>query len=330
MQAVFRKIALVSTHDVPVLISGESGTGKELVAQAIHDHSGRVTGPFIPICVPAMPSSLIESELFGHRGGAFTGARDNRVGLLTQADGGSAFFDEIGEVTLATQVKLLRVLETRSVLPVGSNEARAANFRLIAATNRRLDQMVAAGSFREDLFHRLNVFHIELPPLRDRREDIPLLAEHFLRQLGPGGRQFSPAMLAELLSRPWHGNVRELRNAIEHAAIVGRGATLEPDALPSPASGRSTEHGDAPSIGAAVSRWINERIEQAGSTEELAGLYEQFLKEAEPTLFTRALQLADGNRQEASRLLGMHRQTLRERLRKYDLEDSTGNPNADT
>ncbi|MBW3542323.1 MAG: sigma-54 dependent transcriptional regulator, partial [Planctomycetes bacterium] len=223
MQIVFRKIALVAEHEVPVLISGESGTGKELVATAIHRYSRRSEGPFVPICVPAMSEALVESELFGHAQSAFTGALFERQGLLRSAHGGTAFFDEIGDVSVLTQTKLLRVLETRSITPVGSNQPQNTDFRLVAATNRPLEEMVAAGSFREDLLYRLNVFRIEMPPLRERREDIPLLGRHFLSRIDRLGKAtLSDEALEELSCRPWHGNVRELRNAIEYAVITTR------------------------------------------------------------------------------------------------------------
>ena len=215
MQEVFRQIALVAERDVPVLITGESGTGKDLVARAIHQHSRR-KGPFVPICIPALSDTVVESELFGHVRGAFTGADAQRTGLLLQADKGTAFVDEIGDIPHPLQVKLLRVLETREVQPVGTGQCIPGSFRLVAATNRRLEDIVAEGRFRSDLFYRLNVFRIELPPLRERRQDILLLAHRFLKDSDGNSRlQLSEAAAQQLQQRPWHGNVRELRNVIE-------------------------------------------------------------------------------------------------------------------
>lgn len=319
MQAVFRKIALAAEHDVPVLITGESGTGKELVAMALHRHGRRSEGPFVPICVPAMSETLIESELFGHRSGSFTGASTDRVGLLAQAEGGIAFFDEIGDVTPATQVKLLRVLETKHVIPVGANTPTRCNFRLVAATNRDLLSMVEAGQFREDLFYRLNVFRIDLPPLRERGDDIALLARHFLAQSSAAHEcVLSDRTILELTSRPWYGNVRELRNAIEHAAILARSGRIEPHDLPPPISPRENRKTSTAALGDAVENWLQRREQDDdGDT----ALLDAFLRETEPVLIQHALRRTGGNRQEAARLLGIHRQTLREKLRRYQFED---------
>ncbi|MCA9038881.1 MAG: sigma-54-dependent Fis family transcriptional regulator [Planctomycetaceae bacterium] len=321
MQEVFRKIALVSDNDVPVLITGESGTGKELVASAIHRYSSRSDQPFVPVCVPAMSDSLIESELFGHVQGAFTGAESRRTGLLTLADQGSAFFDEIGDIALSTQVKLLRVLENRQVTPVGSNTSQASDFRLIAATNRSLEELVAEGEFREDLYYRLNVFRIELPPLRERREDIPLLAQHFLDQLNPArNRWLSKRTLAELRQRDWYGNVRELKNVIEHAAIVNRSEVIEPEDLPQPIQKLATEERPHPEkLTDAVRLWIEKRLREEEVGTPSGQIYESFLDVAESVLLEETLKSTSGNRQEAARRLGIHRQTLREKLKRYDI-----------
>lgn len=321
IQAVFRKIALVAEHDVPVLISGESGTGKELVATAIHRYSRRSSGPFVPICVPAMSESLLESELFGHARGAFTGALFERQGLLGAAHGGTSFFDEIGDISVPTQVKLLRVLETKAIAPVGSNEPHRTDFRLVAATNRSLEEMVAIGSFREDLFYRLNVFRIEIPPLRERRDDIPLLATHFLRHMDARGNAvLSEEALDELSSRPWYGNVRELRNAIEHAVVVTRSGTIGPDCLPPPTTKTLASGQMRPSLRGAVQHWMREAMRHEASTGENEGLYEYLLAEVEPVMLSEALQVSGGNRREAARLLGIHRQTLREKMRRHGLD----------
>ncbi|MCA9044596.1 MAG: sigma-54-dependent Fis family transcriptional regulator [Planctomycetaceae bacterium] len=318
MQAVFRKIAMVASQDVPVLVTGESGTGKELVAQALHLFSGRKQGAFVPVCVPAMNEGLIESELFGHAGGAFTGATQARRGLLQQASGGTAFLDEIGDVALAMQVKLLRVLEEKKVTPVGSNQAVAADFRLVAATNRNLEDMVRQKTFREDLYYRLSTFRIDLPPLRERGDDVILLAKHFLNRFSNAARyQFAPETLDELRSRKWHGNVRELRNAVEHAAILSRSGTILPSALPSPVLPSGSTAAPTHDLTGVVNKWLQSR---EGKNEP--GLLNQFMETIEPILFQHALEVSGGNRSEAAQLLGIHRQTLREKLRRYDMDPS--------
>ena len=236
MQELFKTIALVAPTDVPVLITGESGTGKELVARAIHRHGPRCDGPFLPICLAALNPSLVESELFGHVKGSFTGAVQDRKGLLELASGGTVLLDEIGDVSPSLQVKLLRTIEHREVTPVGDARPRLTDIRVIAATNRALGSLIAAGEFREDLFFRLSVFQIHLPPLRERRDDIPALADHFLRQAPVANLAATPLaadVLDALRDRSWTGNVRELRNAIEHAAIVARGQPIRPEHLPS-------------------------------------------------------------------------------------------------
>lgn len=322
MQDVFRKIAYVAKHDVPVLVTGESGTGKELVAAAIHRYSTRSSGPFVPICVPAMNESMVESELFGHTKGAFTGAVAEREGLLRAADRGTAFFDEIGDISLTTQIKLLRVLETKSVTPVGGNFGKASDFRLVAATNRPLEEMVASGDFREDLFYRLNVYRIEIPPLRERPEDIAPLAQHFMRRLDPEGQvTLSAAAVDELRRRSWQGNVRELRNAVEHAVIVTRSGEIPPAAFPAPSGGGAESVVQRGGLQGAVEEWWAGLDPSRGESSEPRDLYEAFLAEVEPALLAKALQWSQGNRQEAARVLGIHRQTLRDKLRKYGMND---------
>jgi len=318
MQAVFRSIALVAERDVPVLITGESGTGKEVIAAAIHRYSKRASGPFVPICIPAMSESVLESELFGHAKGSFTGAVAERKGLLEAADGGTAFFDEIGEIAVPTQVKLLRLMESRSITPVGGNETRKLDFRFLAATNRNVEQMVREGTFREDLFYRLNVFRIEVPPLRDRRDDIPVLAEHFIRQVDPDGRvSLSEKAREVMLNRDWPGNVRELRNAIEHAVVVTREGEIQPAAFPEPMLLFDPIAAES-NLTSAVRNWWQQQTSQG---HQVSNLHEKFLCEAETELFKSALEQTGGNRKEASRLLGIHRQTLREKSRRYGIED---------
>src|SRR5437867_3620499 len=219
MKDVFAKIQRAAPVDSTVLILGEGGTGKELVAQALHHNSPRKKGPFVPVNIAAVPSTLIESELFGHVRGAFTGATDRRIGRFEQADGGTLFVDEIGDFELPLQAKLLRVLETLTVTPVGGHEDRKVNVRVLAATSHDIHKMVAQGTFREDLFYRLNVVTVQLPALRDRPDDIPVLVEHFLREIaqqkGTPARRISPEVMRRFQQYRWPGNVRELRNTLE-------------------------------------------------------------------------------------------------------------------
>ena len=322
MQEVFRRIALVAERDVPVLITGESGTGKDLVARAIHQHSDR-KGAFVPICIPALSETVIESELFGHSRAAFTGADKDRYGLLELANGGTAFIDEIGDVSLNLQAKLLRVLETGELRPVGSNDCRMASFRLIAATHRSLEQRVSSGEFRGDLFYRLNVFRIEVPPLRERLEDIPALTQRFLANSPRGGRilQMSDEALKELITRPWHGNVRELRNVVESASVICRGDTILPQHLSDPTSLLTTPSGDpskdpVTQLHSAIQAWTTAQLSNTPTT--IDDLYNRFLKATEPALLSTTLQHAGGQRGEAARILGIHRETLRDKLKRVD------------
>lgn len=331
MQQVFKQIALVAASDVGVLITGESGTGKELVARAIHRHSRRREGVFLPVCIAALNSSLIESELFGHVKGAFTGATEDRRGLLELAAGGTLLLDEVGDIPAALQVKLLRALEQREITPVGDARPRPLDLRVLAATNRPLTEMIAAGQFREDLFFRLGVFHIHLPALRDRQEDIVPLAEYFLRQTdfdreAAGRLQFAPATREELAARRWPGNVRELRNAVEHAALVARGGEIFPEHLPPVAASPSARSSAAGTDSAELPTAIRARIEQWTATiaDRNPGslppeLYEEFLKLVEPPLLHAVLQHCQGNRAAAAQLLGLHRATLRQKLRRHGL-----------
>lgn len=323
MQDVFRRIVPVAERDVPVLITGASGTGKDLVARAIHQHSRR-SGGFVSICIPALSETVVESELFGHVRGAFTGADQERRGLLELANGGTAFIDEIGDVSINLQAKLLQVLKTGELRPVGGSDCRLATFRLIAATNRILEQRVADGEFRRDLFYRLNVFRIELPSLRDRLEEIPALAERFLFNSSANRKQplrISPDALLELQSRAWHGNVCELRNVIESASVVCRGDRITPEHLPSPVvslsqhvptSSQSVDH----QLAAALRAWTET---QRQNTEEAPGeLFERLQNAIEPQLIESTLKHVNGQRGEAVKLLGIHRETLREKIRRME------------
>jgi two-component system nitrogen regulation response regulator GlnG len=327
MQELFKQIALVAPTDVPVLITGESGTGKELVARALHRHSARRDRTFLPVCLAALSSGLIERELFGHLRGSFTGAVQDRKGLLELADGGTVLLDEIGDVPPAVQVKLLRAIEHREVTPVGDARPRPIDVRFLAATNRPLGELMAAGEFREDLFFRLSVFPIRVPPLRDRRADIPALASHFLNLLNlpPGGQvSLRDDVVSDLMSRPWQGNVRELRNAIERAAIVARGREIHPEHLPTPAGPqpRSASLGtDREEIQNLIARWIESGLRQPDQAATAdSTLYDHFLTLVEPPLLQSLLRRNQGNRASAALQIGIHRATLRQKLRKYGIE----------
>jgi two-component system nitrogen regulation response regulator GlnG len=320
MQTVYKRIALVAPREACVLITGESGTGKELVARALHRHSARRERPFLPVHVAALNPSLVESELFGHVKGSFTGASQARPGLLSLADGGTIFFDELADIPLAVQVKLLRVLEHQQVLPVGSNQPQPLNVRVLAATHQDLERRVAEGSFRHDLFFRLNVFQIHLPPLRERRDDILPLAEHFLRRFEPGAPPLPPATASFLAAQPWLGNVRELRNALEHAVIVARGGPILPEHFPAAPPGL-TPASPVEQLAAAVRLWLTDRVKANGPGPP-AELYQELLRCVEPALLDEVLRRVHGNRWVAAQWLGLNRATVRKKLGQYDLTDA--------
>ncbi len=315
MQNVFKQIAIVAPSDVSVLVTGESGTGKELVSRAIHRHSARADKPFLTVNLASLSPLLIESELFGHVRGAFTGADVARRGLLELADGGTVFFDEIGDVPLDVQVKLLRVLEQREVTPVGDGRPRAADFRVIAATNRELGEIIRAGAFRQDLYFRLAGFEINLPPLRERSDDTILLAEHFLRQVrvpSHAATGFTKAAILELQNRFWPGNVRELRSAVQQAALIARGQAIEVEHLPASRELGTVAGDDLPgSLRRAVRNWAAAQLAQEQPHENL---HQQLLDQVEPPLFDVVLQKTQQNRAAAADILGLHRATLRKKL----------------
>ena len=305
MQEVFDTIRQVAPSRATVLIEGESGTGKELVARAIHQLSPRAMGPFVAVHCAALASTLLESELFGHERGAFTGAVERHQGRFEAADGGTLFLDEIGEIDLSMQVKILRVLEERRFERVGGRETVEVDIRLVAATNRDLRRMVEERKFREDLYFRLNVVTVVLPPLRARPGDIPLLADRFLKEFAAENGKPPPALTADALDAlsayPWPGNVRELRNAIERMVVLSRGDRLTVRDLPAAireharARGRA---GDGPGAGAALS-----------------------LEENERRVIRRALEATGGNRVRAARELGISRRTLHRKIAAYGLAD---------
>jgi two-component system nitrogen regulation response regulator GlnG len=319
MQMVFKRIALVAPRDACVLITGESGTGKELVARAVHRYSSRHDRPFLPVHVAALNPNLVESELFGHVRGAFTGAAQARPGLLTLADGGTIFLDELADIPLPVQVKLLRVLEHNEVTPVGSNQPNPLTIRILAATHQDLERKIAEGTFRHDLFFRLNVFQIHLPPLRERRDDIVPLAEHFLRRLDARLLPLQNVTVQYLLQQPWFGNVRELRNGLEHAVIVARGGPLLPEHFPA-ASAMNAAANPKEELAAAVLRWLHERVAAAGSHSP-AHLYEELLHAIEPPLLEDLMRRLQGNRVLAAQWLGLNRATVRKKLTEYALAD---------
>jgi two-component system nitrogen regulation response regulator GlnG len=323
MQTVFKRIALVAPRDACVLITGESGTGKELVARAVHRHSARRDRPFLPVHVAALNPNLVESELFGHVKGAFTGAAQARPGLLALADGGTVFLDELADIPPPVQVKLLRVLEHNEVLPVGGNQPQPLQIRILAATHQDLARRVAEGHFRHDLFFRLNVFQIHLPPLRERPEDLPALAEHFLRRFEPAALPLPAETLRFLQALPWLGNVRELRNALEHAAIVARGGPLLPEHFPTFAlpTGAVTP---AEQLAEAVRRWLAERV-RAGGAEPPGDLYPELLRGVEPALLDEVMRRVQGNRWVAAKWLGLNRATVRKKLALYGLTEAHRN-----
>jgi len=294
MREIFALIRTVSESNSSVLISGESGTGKELVARTLHFAGARSGRPFIPVNCTAFPEGLIESELFGHVRGAFTGAVTTKRGLFEEAEGGTLFLDEIGDMSLGMQSKLLRVLQDHQIRPVGGNQNRPIDVRIIAATNRDLKEDVQSGRFRKDLYYRLNVIPIEIPPLRERPDDIPLLAEAFLRKHG-AGRNFSlsPPAIQRLQRASWEGNARELENVIERAIAFAKSERLEPAdlRLPDDVGSESSE----PDVG--------EFLDQALAMELT-------LTELDDRYITRVLESTNGNKARAAKILGINRRTL--------------------
>ncbi|MXO58867.1 response regulator [Altererythrobacter salegens] len=318
MQEVYRMITRVLNNDLSVLILGESGTGKELVAEAIHHLGHRKAGPFIAVNTAAIPRELIESELFGHEKGSFTGAVTRSIGKFEQAGGGTLFLDEIGDMPAEAQTRLLRALQSGKIRRVGGREEIAVDVRIVAATNRDLAPMIADGSFREDLFYRLNVVPLRLPPLRERGGDVGALAQHFLRQAAAEGlplRRLTDDAIALMAQQMWRGNVRELKNLVFRAALLAREDTIDANAIASLLeTAKPAESGGRADFDEALSTWLVS--ERPGEGE----LYHSALSAFERPLFEHALRRTGGNQLRAARLLGINRNTLRKRLSDLGIE----------
>ncbi len=297
MRSVLHEALRVAPTEAPVLILGESGTGKEVVARFIHDHSTRSRHPFMAVNCAALPENMIESELFGHERGAFTGAVQAKPGRFEEASGSTLLLDEIGEMPLALQPKLLRVLEEQTLRRLGGTREIKVDSRVIAATNRALENEVREGRFREDLLYRINLFTLHIPPLRERRDDILPLADRFLQGQGVREKRFSPAVQHALMEYPWPGNVRELRNAVIRAAIIARGSLILPDDLPEPMRATDVNPGETLPV------------------EGLTGDMEEIQKKA----ILNALQQTGGNKTHAANLLGISRRNLIYKLRSYGM-----------
>jgi len=317
MQEVFKTIGQLAASDATALITGESGTGKELVARAIYSHSQRYNQSYLAINCAAIPENLLESELFGHEKGAFTGANTQRIGKFEQCDGGTIFLDEIGDMTLATQTKILRVLQNGTFDRVGGNQPVKVDVRVIAATNKPLEKAVEEGGFREDLFYRLNVVRIQLPSLRERREDIPQLVSYFLSTNSPNPKQpktVQPDALAKLETHDWPGNVRELENAVQRALVMAKGDAILLENLPpevlnvADAASPDVDGDDLAGLASKLFRW-------ARNNPDL-----KVIPAVERELVINALKETDGNQVQSAKLLGITRATLRKRIEKFDIK----------
>jgi two-component system nitrogen regulation response regulator GlnG len=322
MQQVFRAIGRLSRSAATVLITGESGTGKELVARALHDHSPRASRPFIALNTSAIPSELLESELFGHEKGSFTGADAQRRGRFEQADGGTLFLDEIGDMPTALQTRLLRVLAEGEFYRVGGQVPVRVDVRVIAATHQDLEDRVARGLFREDLFHRLNVIRMELPPLRARREDVADLLTHYLRiaatEMGVEAKTLAPEARTALEGYAWPGNVRELVNLCRRLTVLAPGSEVRAEDLPAEIAGAAASAAaDADHWSALLARWAEAEAQRNGSPPLLDTASPEF----ERTLIRVALKHTGGHRQDAAKLLGWGRNTLTRKLKELGMEE---------
>jgi two-component system nitrogen regulation response regulator GlnG len=320
MQEVYKTIGRIAGTDVTVLIQGESGTGKEVVARAIHHYSRRAGKPFVAVSCAAIPATLLEAELFGHERGAFTDAHQRRLGKFEVATGGTVYLDEVGDMGPELQPKLLRVLQEREFERVGGTESIRVDVRMVAATNRDLETLIRDGRFREDLYYRLNVVSLTLPPLRERLEDIPFLVDHFLGKYAGelGERALAADALDRLLGYAWPGNVRELENVVQHAMVMAAGGVILPEHLP---LGAST--GALPPRAGTLEQLIQARLDDCVrglGTRESANLYELVLGLVEKPLLRAVLRETGGNQLRAAALLGINRNTLRKKLRALGLK----------
>jgi two-component system nitrogen regulation response regulator GlnG len=324
MQEVFRAIGRLARSNITVLINGESGTGKELVARALHRHSPRASRPFIALNMAAIPRDLLESELFGHERGSFTGAQGRRVGRFEQADGGTLFLDEIGDMPAELQTRLLRVLADGEFYRVGGHEPVRVDVRIVAATHQDLERLVNEGRFREDLFHRLNVIRIHLPPLRERREDIPLLMEHFLalaaKELGGEPKVLLPETVEVIKALEWRGNVRQLENAARWLTVMASGREIHVEDLP-PELRQAASAEAATDWRAALRAWA-----RASLRERPAPLLDEALPAFETTLIEAALEYTGGRRRDAAVRLGWGRNTLTRKIKELGLDGVTADP----
>jgi two-component system nitrogen regulation response regulator GlnG len=322
MQDIYKAIGRVAQSDVTVLIQGESGTGKELIAKAVHYHSPRWSAPFVALNCSAVPRDLLESELFGHERGAFTGALEQRAGKFEAAQGGTLFLDEIGDMPLDLQAKLLRVLQEREFSRIGSHEVIKADCRIIAATNQNLERAIGESKFREDLFFRLNVVPIRVPPLRERREDIPELIRYFIdkanREFGTSVTGLAAEAEEILVAQNWQGNVRELENTLVRAAVLAPAGTLMPADFPLSRS-EGPSRFDELSLEQLIRMKLQEHLQQSGNGE-LHDLYEQILQRVERPLLELVIERANGNQLKAASMLGINRNTLRKKITQLEID----------
>ena len=327
MQEIFRVIARVMQTDLTVMISGESGTGKELVARVLHDYGKRRAGPFVAVNMAAIPRELIESELFGHERGAFTGATARGAGRFEQAEGGTLFLDEIGDMPMEAQTRLLRVLQQGEYTSVGGRAAQRTNVRIIAATNRDLHNLIQHGLFREDLFYRLNVVPLRMPPLRERTEDIPDLARHVLQKAHAQGlpaKQLDAGAIDRLKAYDWPGNVRELENLLRRLAVLTAGEVIGEQSVAAEfaEATRVTRNNDEDggNLSAVMEKYLKMHFAEHGQDLPPPGLYDRVLREIEQPLISMCLGAARGNQIRAAQLLGLNRNTLRKKIRELGLD----------